>query len=212
MSFARTNYSLDSNPQWRFSFRNVDEVYGGVLASGNGTVAFGKVKNGTVLGRLATNKLRPCGWSRVTAVGTTTNDVTVGNTAGFFVGDAVDVGDLSAGGTVVAGRNVTAIDRDTGVITLDGATFDVAIGDELRLADGWQPAGILDRAERTTVDIDGTTVEQETSCKYATSGDAIPSKLTGYDAVMASALTAGPFADIVNGTSEGPLSFVLREI
>lgn len=313
MSFGRQSYSVDADIQWRFSFRDVDAIYGGVLADGNGTTAFGKVARGTILGRLANNTLRPCGFVRASAAGAAVN-IFPGEATNFFVADVVDViagaarataivagdnpsnltvtpkvaslnldivvagtstsyssayvaatntltinsatdgggaatttvadivADLLAnyshliesaeaetgadlvvdvgptdlgpiaGTAIASSRNVTAVDKDAGEITIDGAAITFAENDILRLAVGWQPVGILDRAENTIVQIDGENLEMDQSCKYATSGDAIPSKLAGYDAIMAAAMAGGNFDDLDGTGMVSQVSFVLREL
>jgi hypothetical protein len=69
--------------------------------------------------------------------GTGVNVVTVFSAAAFAVGDAIDIG-------AVTNRTITAINYSTNVITFNGATINVSVGDVVAARDGTQNArGIL---------------------------------------------------------------------
>lgn len=313
MSFSRQSFTIDPDISYRYSDRDAQALYGGVLLKGNGTTNFGKLRRGTVLSRLTTG-LRPAAYSALTDAVAAAVLLEVADDRNFFVGDVVDVlSGTTPGATIVAGadttdivivpkvpglslnivvsgtstelshsyvqatgvievvgatsgadaslttlaqlaailestygsliesatpadgtkvlvdvgptalgtvigavaasaRTVTAINRTTKVLTLSGGNLTLAIGDIVRLATGWQPAGILDRAERTVHHVDGEAIETDVSCKYATHGDVIPSRLTGYTAAMAPALSGGSFTDLDGTQLQAACAFMLREI
>jgi len=64
-----------------------------------GSTAFGRVKDGTVMGKItATGKVRPCGNTKCT-LGQSSATIKVDNAKNFFIGDLIDVESLGAVGT-----------------------------------------------------------------------------------------------------------------
>lgn len=128
----------------------------------------------------------------------------------------VDVGPTSLGrvkGEVIAAaRTVSAVDRAEGEITVGGGALTLITGDIVRLP-LWQPVGILDRAERTNIVVDGEVLPTDVSCKYATHGDAIPSKLAGWTEALRASMSGGQFADL-DGTTllVSNCAFIFREL
>jgi len=147
-TFHRT-VDLPGKPVWRKNALHDGNVDAYMLASGNGTSLFGRVKSGTILGKLANGKVRPCLLQLATDDDTATNDVELGDVSNAFVGDVVH---LVAGSTratefdlsgighnltftpripglsvnlVVSGSNTPfsiTFDAATGVLTINGAT------------------------------------------------------------------------------------------
>lgn len=69
--------------------------------------------------------------SSLTATTTSANTVTVASTQYLEVGMIVDVRTRSNGAALAAAREITAINRDTKVVTLDGAAFSASATDAL---------------------------------------------------------------------------------
>jgi hypothetical protein len=76
---------------WRKNQVGADNVDAYIMASGNGTTYFGRVRAGTVIGKLASGLVRPCGVQAATGDDSATNDVTVGDVSGLFTGDVASL-------------------------------------------------------------------------------------------------------------------------
>lgn len=173
------NISIATNPQYLASTRDLDNVRAARLAkdnnavNGSGTVTpYGRVVGGTVLARDANGKDHPCGLTEATAIVSTGNTIRVADARNFRVGDLVTVADISASyAALAASRAITAIDLDTGDITLAGATWSSVVGDILFKVNAYVPSGICDRTVSTVEYIDATEFINERTVPLRVGGD-----------------------------------------
>lgn len=180
--------SADSASAGNQAILRVDWARSRTGAADNGTTEFLKYEGGTVVARIATGgKFRPLGYVNPPVV-SSANSWTMTNGAAdavnFFVGDTVDF--TQADGTSIAtGRTITALNKSTGAVTVDGAALTLAVTDLMFnddvTIDGDGDVGLVCDSQETFSGVDdtGAAVYEDAGLRVMYAGVADPTLCDG---------------------------------
>jgi hypothetical protein len=188
--YTRTGHNrdaLDFKQEWRAIRAGNERQLSAVLLGGNGTTGFGKVKAGTVLGRItSSSKVRPAGMQAALDAGAAAVEMDVLDASNFYVADSIEV--RSAAGAYDA---VTVVGGDDP----SNITFTATAKGDSRIRVAIVVAGV-GTAFSYTIQDDGTNID--VTFNSATDGGGLATTTTG----TIEALVNGAFAWLMTASAE----------
>jgi hypothetical protein len=201
MTAIYEDYDIAAKRKWRKNSIHDDNNDSGLLAAQITAAAgtyMGEILAGTVLALDSNGDLRPSAIAQADGAVTAANDIVLVDDLTLFVGDIVDV--LAADGTSIAtARTITAIDRSTKTITIDGAAVTMADGDYVLVDGEWIPVGILHDQEETRRIVNGAVAGRNPHVTFGLEGNAIEGQLIGLTDLTKKILAGGVVTDIPTG-------------